>query len=206
MRDPFPLPTPSWLAKATTPLAKKLALPTLPIHAHEIIVAFAFYLWIQVKLSPWLSPKLFPKHYTKLSPRTKLNWDVHVVSFVQSVLICSLALYVMWADDERREMNWQGRVWGYTGSTGLIQSFGLGYFLWDLYITATNLSMFGVGMLMHAISALVVYSFGFVSVPTSLCHGASVLIVETATICKLLRSQLHPLRTLVSLPKHPLVL
>jgi hypothetical protein len=164
MLDPFPLPTPKWLAKATTPIATKLDLPTLPFHAHEIVVAFAFYLWIQVKLSPWLSPKLFPKHYNKLSPRTKLNWDVHIVSFVQSVLICALALYVMWVDDERRSMNWQGRVWGYTGGTGLIQSFGCGYFLWDLWITATNLKMFGVGMLLHAISALTVFSFGFVSV------------------------------------------
>jgi len=86
---------------------------------------------------------------------------VHVVSFVQSVLVCSLSLYVMWADDERREMDWQGRVWGYTGGTGLIQGFGCGYFLWDLWITATNLSMFGPGMLAHAISALTVFSFGF---------------------------------------------
>jgi hypothetical protein len=164
MLDPFPLPTPSWLAKAATPVAKRLALPTLPLHVHEIVVAFAFYVWIQVRVSPWLSPKLFPKHYPKLSARTKLNWDVHVVSFTQSVLICGLALYVMWVDDERREMNWQGRVWGYTGGTGLIQSFGAGYFLWDLWITATNLNMFGIGMLLHAISAITVFSFGFVSV------------------------------------------
>jgi hypothetical protein len=163
MRDPFPVSAPSWLSAATKPLADRLALPTLPVHIHEILFAFSLYLWVQLKLSPWLSPKLFPKHYNKLSARTKMNWDVHVVSFVQSVLICAISLYVIRVDDERREMNWQGRVWGYTGSTGLIQSFAMGYFLWDFWITATNLSMFGIGMLAHAVSALTVFSFGFVS-------------------------------------------
>lgn len=68
----------------------------------------------------------------------------------------------MRTDEERKEMNWQGRVWGYTGGTGLIEAFGCGYFLWDLWVTATHLNMFGIGMLLHAISALTVFSFGFV--------------------------------------------
>ncbi|KAF2436639.1 DUF887-domain-containing protein [Tothia fuscella] len=161
MRDPFPIGPASWLTSITEPLSHTLALPTLPVHIHEIVIAFSLYLWIQLSVSPYLSTRLFPRHYPKLSPRTRLNWDVHVVSFFQSVIICTFALYVMWVDEERRDMNWQGRVWGYTGGTGLIQSFACGYFLWDLWVTGLHLNMFGVGMLLHAVSALVVFCFGF---------------------------------------------
>jgi len=43
----------------------------------------------------------------------------------------------------------------------MIQSLAAGYFLWDLIMTAANLNIFGLGMLAHAVSALLVYSFGF---------------------------------------------
>jgi hypothetical protein len=65
-------------------------------------------------------------------------------------------------DEERKNMTAQERVWGYTGGTGLVEATGLGYFVYDLWITLQNLSMFGFGMLFHAISALTVFSFGFV--------------------------------------------
>lgn len=163
MLDLFPSP-PSWTAKAAAPLAKYLALPTLPLHVHEVLGLAFFYYWVQTRLSPWLSPKL-SSHYLALNARTRLNWDVHVVSFVQSVLVCTVAAYVILYDEERRNMNAEERVWGYTGGTGLVEAMGLGYFVYDLWITVQNLSMFGVGMLLHAISALTVFSFGFVQPP-----------------------------------------
>ncbi|KIW07494.1 uncharacterized protein PV09_01459 [Verruconis gallopava] len=160
MLDPFPA-VPQWASKATVPLADYFALPTLPLHIHEVIGAALFYYFVQTRVSPWLSPKLSPKHYPNLNPRTKLNWDVHVVSLVQSVLVCAIAVYVMLYDDERRNMNTEERVWGYTGGTGLVEAMGLGYFVYDLWITVQNIGMFGIGMLFHAISALTVFSFGF---------------------------------------------
>lgn len=60
-------------------------------------------------------------------------------------------------------MGWEERVWGYTGAGGMIQGFAAGYFLWDLGICITNIGVFGWGLLAHAIAALVVFSFGFVS-------------------------------------------
>ncbi len=60
-------------------------------------------------------------------------------------------------------MGWEERVWGYTGAGGLVQAMAAGYFVWDLGICALHLDVFGVGLLMHAVSALVVFSFGFVS-------------------------------------------
>jgi hypothetical protein len=168
MLDPF-LSPPTWAIQAVAPLAKYLALPTLPLHVHEVIGSALFYYGVQTRFSPWISPKL-SRHYSTLNARTKLNWDVHVVSLVQSILVCSAAFYVMRYDEERWNMTTEERVWGYTGGTGFVEAMGLGYFVYDLWITAQNLSMFGVGMLLHAASALVVFSFGFVRilVPVSL--------------------------------------
>jgi hypothetical protein len=70
---------------------------------------------------------------------------------------------VMWTDEERKGMDWQQRIWGYTGAAGMIQGLATGYFLWDLMISLQNAKLFGPGMLAHAFSALLVFSFGFVS-------------------------------------------
>ncbi|KAI9761543.1 MAG: SWI/SNF complex component snf12 [Chaenotheca gracillima] len=160
MIDPF-FPAPAFLAKLTQPIADALYLTTLPLHIHEIILAVAFYHYVHTKVGPALSSWLFPGIYSRFPTRTKINWDVHVVSFVQSVLVNSLALWVMMNDEERSHMDWRERVWGYTGAGGLTQALAAGYFLWDLQVTAFNVGIFGWGMLAHAVSAVVVFSFGF---------------------------------------------
>ncbi|KAF1845489.1 DUF887-domain-containing protein [Cucurbitaria berberidis CBS 394.84] len=161
MHDPFPLPRPDGLLPYVQPVADFLALKTLPLHFHEVMVAFTLYHVTNRLVSPALSRFLFPRMYPSFNARTKLNWDVHVVSFVQSVLVCSLAFWVIWCDRERNEMDIKERVHGYTGASGLIQAFAGGYFLWDLVITVRHVHIFGIGMLLHAISALCVFSLGF---------------------------------------------
>ena len=44
-----------------------------------------------------------------------------MVSLVQSTTINFLALWVMFNDEERKNMDWQQRIWGYTGAAGMIQ-------------------------------------------------------------------------------------
>ncbi|KAF2749776.1 DUF887-domain-containing protein [Sporormia fimetaria CBS 119925] len=161
MRDPFPLSPPSWAYTYVQPLASKLSLQALHLHIHEVIFAFLLYHVTNRYISPWLGRTFFPRVYASFNPRTRLNWDVHVVSFVQSTLINILALWVILSDDERATMSWQEKIWGYTGGSGLIQGFAMGYFVWDLWITVMNLKVFGIGMLAHAVSALFVFSLGF---------------------------------------------
>ncbi|KAM7221641.1 TRAM, LAG1 and CLN8 domain containing protein [Rhypophila decipiens] len=160
MRDPFPLPPIPALSKASEPLAKLLAFPTLPLHVHEVVASALFYTFVQVVVSPVLSTWLFPQHYPKTRAK-KINWDAHVVSLIQSTLINALALWVIFVDDERWNSNFEERVWGYTGSSGMIQAMACGYFVWDLLVTLLYLDVFGLGLLAHAVSALAVYSFGF---------------------------------------------
>lgn len=163
MRDPFFIPPPEWLVKATIPLAEALSLPTLPYHVHEIIIAFAVYQLIHSYISPYLSARYFPEMYNNFNKRTRINWDVHVVSLVQSLLVNTTGLYLMFFDEERRQMNWAGRIWGYDGASGMLQGLAGGYFIWDMIITIRHIDIFGVGMLLHAISAVTVFSLGFVS-------------------------------------------
>ena len=162
MKDPFPLPPIAWLSEKTQPWADYFDLPTLPLHIHEVFAAALLYSVIFWPISPWISNLLAPEHYSKLSRKRRLNWDAHVVSMVQSCLINALAIWVMFVDTEMSNMQWEERIWGYTGGAGFIQALAAGYFLWDLVVTSLNFDVFGVGTLAHAVAALLVYSLGFV--------------------------------------------
>lgn len=162
MKDPFFLQPIPWLSDLVRPLSRRLGLVTLPLHVHEVVFAALLYSVIFYPLSPILSRLIAPKHYSQLSRNKKLNWHAHVVSMVQSVFINGLALWIKWVDEERSTMDRQGRIWGYSGAPALLQSLAVGYFLWDFLVTAMNLDVFGIGTLAHAISALTVFSLGFV--------------------------------------------
>lgn len=165
MKDPFFLQPVPWLSDLVRPLSRRLGLVTLPQHIHEVVFAVLLYSFIYYPVSPILSRLVARKHYSQLSRKKRVNWDAHVVSMVQSVFINGLALWIKWADDERRSMDREGRIWGYSGAPALLQSMAVGYFVWDLIITAMNMDVFGIGTLAHAISALTVFSLGFVRLP-----------------------------------------
>lgn len=150
------------LVKATRPFADALALRTLPLHVHEILPAFCFYHFTNTVLAPLVSRRLFPTTYADLSARTKTNWHAHVVSLVQSCFINTAALWVIYKDSERMQMDAVQRVWGYTGATGMVQAFSAGYFLWDLMTGILDWDVHGWGVVAHAASALAVSSLGFV--------------------------------------------
>lgn len=171
MRDPFPIPPPRALVAITKPfVVDTLGFSTLPFHIHEILLSTAFYTWIHLFVSPLLSRWLFPKAYSSFSRRTRVNWDIHAVSLVQSLIICAVAIHILLCDPARAGAVWADRVWGYSGLVGLCQSMAGGYFLWDLFVTVRYFDIFGVGMLIHALSALFLSSFGFVSASSSCGH------------------------------------
>ncbi len=86
-----------------------------------------------------------------------------MVSTIQSISICGIALYVISSDLERYRMGWEDRIWGYTGAGGMVQAFAAGYFLWDVLVSAMYLQILGIGSLLHAICALLITCLGFVS-------------------------------------------
>lgn len=177
MRDLFQAPLS--VIKVTQPLANALGLSTLPLHVHEILPTFCIYHFINTVLAPSLSARIFPETYRRLGPRTKINWNAHVVSMVQSCFINTAALWVVFKDKERMHMDPMERVWGYTGATGMIQGFSTGYFLWDLMTSVKDFDVHGPGTVAHAASALAVSSLGFVdSLPASSLHTSSLTLLH----------------------------
>ena len=187
MRDP--LPAPLELVQAATPIASALSLRTLPLHTHEILPAFTLYTFLDLALIPRVSSALFPKVYNGLSERTKVNWNARAVSMVQSCVISSAALWVIFKDKERASFGAKERIWGYTGAGGMVQGLSAGYFLWDIVTAAFRIDIHGLGALVHATSALSVALLGFVLLPL-LCLNENTLgfvaNYEKATVLQLL--------------------
>jgi len=103
-----------------------------------------------------------PNVYSSFNKRTRVNWDIHWVSMIQALFINSAALWVIFKDEQRHEMDWRGRLWGYTPASGMVQGFAAGYFLWDLQISLQYIKICGLGALLHAVGALAVTCIGFV--------------------------------------------
>lgn len=164
MLDPF-FPPPRILVNAIQPIADYFGLLTLPLHVHEVLFGWTCYHLIFTSVSPVVSTWLFPTVYAQLPARTTINWDIRVTSCIQSSFITAFAFLVIWTDEERKEMDWVGRIWGYTGAGGAVQGFAAGYFLWDLVVSIVHLRVLGWGSLAHAVSALLVTGLGFVSFP-----------------------------------------
>ncbi|CAF9930016.1 hypothetical protein IMSHALPRED_008067 [Imshaugia aleurites] len=177
MRDP--IPPPRTLINLTNPLARTLSLRTLPLHAHEILPSFTLYTYLHSSLIPFASRHLFPQIYPSLAPRTKTAWNARAVSLLSSCVLNTAALSVIYLDRERWAMGPRGRVWGYTGASGMVQGFAAGYFLWDLAVCAGNVEVHGPGALMHAVSALAVSLLGFR--PFCNYYGLNFVLYELST-------------------------
>ena len=168
MKDPFFIRPIPWLSDVAQPLADYLGLPVLPLHVHEIVFSLVLYMLIYYPISPFLSSRIVPQYYSSFNRRTRINWDAHVVSLFQSILISTLAFWITYADEELRSMDREERVWAYNGGAGMIQAFFVGYFIWDLSMALLHFEVFGPGALAHAVCALTVYTVGYVSLPTEL--------------------------------------
>lgn len=113
-----PIPVPPFLRDSIEPLTN---LHTLPLHIHEVLLSYALYTLLNAFLAPSLSLLFLPTAYAQLSRRTQLQWNIHVTSFVNSTFVSVAALYVLFADRDRRSGTWEERMWGYTGLGGMVQ-------------------------------------------------------------------------------------
>lgn len=160
MFDPIP-PIPT-LQQLVTPICHALHLDSLPSHIHEIVGAVLVYHIIFEYLAAPISNLFFAQNYRSLSRESKLRWNMHCASMVSCCFITTCAASVMYIDGERRGMNLEQRVWGYTGAAAMVQAFATGYFVFDLLVMMRYHDVFGTGMLMHAVSCVITYTLGFV--------------------------------------------
>lgn len=128
-------------------------LRALPYHFHEILISFTFYTLTYV-FSKLFSPYLV-KSYNTLSKRNQINFNVHVVSMVQCVIILGLSAPLF-----NDPVLSKDRVDGYTPYCGFVISMATGYFIWDVLICIRYYNLFGFGFLLHGAGALLVFIQG----------------------------------------------
>ncbi|WFD25248.1 hypothetical protein MNAN1_000215 [Malassezia nana] len=145
-------------------------LPYMSIHIMSIIRSLLLWHAIQL-LSHMISPKLFPQSFARMSGRTRISWDLHMVSFVHSIIVAPMALYFWLQIDESTD-----RLWGYDYTLGQVYALSLGYFVWDVIM---SLRYEGFAFVLHGAlglaAALLVYK------PLLMFDGLSVLIWELST-------------------------
>lgn len=149
--DPFAFFKIPGLGAAVKPLfGDYLGYTIFPDHVEEVISAALFYHAIYI-ISSVVSPHLV-KSYKSLSRRTQLNFDIHVVSHVQAILILALSFPLFGDADLTKD-----RVYSYTPYAGFVSAMAVGYFVWDTYICLRYYKMFGFGFAVHGIGALFVF-------------------------------------------------
>ncbi|KAI5961755.1 hypothetical protein CANMA_003732 [Candida margitis] len=148
-------------------------------HWHEIVASAAFYFSIQVAVRP-IATSILGKTYTSLQEKTRVDFDIHIVSMVQCIVSIVLTFYHF------NNPHWQNRandrVNSLIGSTpfgGMLGAVSAGYFIWDLWVCVKHFKMFGAGFLLHGAAAL----FGMICTLIPYCQPwtASFLAFELST-------------------------
>ncbi|KAG4301593.1 hypothetical protein PCANB_001680 [Pneumocystis canis] len=171
MSSIFPSP-PSSIQIWIEPYLNSLNMSMLSKHFHVVIGALLFYQFLFM-ISPFVSKKLTTSYLT-LKTSTRIKWDVHFVSMVQSVLISYLVLRYC-RDDELKH----DRLFGYSAYRGDIYSLACGYFLWDTIISFFYMSLFGIALCLHGMLALIVFLFSYK--PFLMYYGPAFLAFEFST-------------------------
>lgn len=148
-------------------------------HWHEVIGSFLMYTGIQLLSYP-ICRRLFGTKYSLLDKKTRINFDIHVVSMFQAV-ISILSIIPMWnhplLSDSRLDPSLS--VTGYYPYGGFVGSSTTGYFLWDFVMCAVCYKLFGLGFLAHAVAALTVFLFSFI--PFNIPWIPAFLLFELST-------------------------
>ena len=170
-------PLVAWLQ----PYADAYGMHHLPAHLPTLIRSTLLWFAIQT-LSSQLSPRLFPKTFAKFNRKTRISWDIHIVSLVHAALITPLAARI-WL--KARETNALGlrthplavdRLYGYDYETAQVYAIAQGYFVWDSVISILHE---GPGFIAHGLVALV--AFTLVYHPIFMYDGLGFLLWELST-------------------------
>lgn len=134
----------------------------LPQWYPMVLASFATYQLLYHVIGPSLTRWLLPDFYSNLSSRKRLDWDIHIVSFTNAVVITILSGRVVLYDKDWRQMDWERRAWDYTQPSALALSVGNGYFYWHLLQMIQHRKAYGMAMVVHASAVAFVMTLGFV--------------------------------------------
>jgi hypothetical protein len=154
-------------ARRCQPIASTLSLHTLPPYVHEVLFSLHFFHIFYKQISPRLSPRLSPlvqQTYSSLSHAARADWNLHVVSLIQSTILSIFSSYLRISQrHERSQRRWVERVYGYGEDEALLLSFAWGYFAWHFAAMVVHVRRHGWSMVAHVVCGFAVFSTGYVS-------------------------------------------
>lgn len=89
---------------------------------------------------------------------------MHGTSLINALFLSIAATYVLASDGDLVTDSWEDRLWNYTGACGMVQAFGVGYFLWDLQVCIVHFDLLSWENLVHAIVAVIITMLGYVCI------------------------------------------
>jgi hypothetical protein len=153
-----------------TPFSEAVGLPYLPVHFVSLLRSLMLW-WSLQLLSHSLSPYLFPRTFSNMSTRTRIHWDLHVVSLIHSAVVAPLITYFWLYMDDKVD-----RIFGYQYELGQLYALPLGYFVWDVIV---SLRYEGPAFILHGVLGLsaniLVYK------PFLMFQGLSIVMWELST-------------------------
>ncbi|KAK9766046.1 hypothetical protein K7432_005166 [Basidiobolus ranarum] len=151
----------------------QFGLPKLAYHWPTLLIS-ALTCQVIFYVSNIVSPLLFPKTFENLKGAKRLNWNIHVVSLVNCIVICVLAYPLHWDPVVA-----QDKLFGYSNATGETYAVASGYFLWDTIFHLSHLKDFGLGFAIHGIAS---FCLGISSYrPYLMYFGCNFLMFELST-------------------------
>lgn len=155
------------LTVALEPYCTRLGVPYLAVHVPLALVSLAGWLGLQI-LSILLTPYVYPP-YKQLPRKTRISWHVHFVALVHALVITPLAAAQWYAVRQGGGLEGgshplaKNRTYGYTVEAGNVYAVTLGYFIWDLVVSALY---DGPAFVAHGAVAMIAFTFVYVGIMT----------------------------------------
>ncbi|CAO1621789.1 unnamed protein product [Sympodiomycopsis kandeliae] len=168
------------LTAKVEPWTTSFGSPLLATHLPLALASLAF--WVALHFASILATPLVYSPYKKLPKRTRIQWHVHFVAFVHACVITPMAAYQWYAVRADGGLNGGNhplainRTYGYTKEAGNVYAIALGYFAWDVVVSAL---FDGPAFIAHGVVAML--AFTFVYHPVFMYDGLGFLLWELST-------------------------
>ncbi|KAJ1961825.1 hypothetical protein GGI12_003023 [Dipsacomyces acuminosporus] len=151
-----------------------VGLPRLAPHWPRVFTALAFFQFVYV-ISDVISPLVFQKTWRRLTKVEKYKWNVRKASSCHAVYIITKALVIIANSRLRNDP-----VHGTDPVAEHAYAVTVGYFLWDMINTYSNIDINGWGFMVHAVMSFGVYLLSYT--PFLQYYGACFMMFEISTL------------------------
>ncbi|KAJ2353649.1 hypothetical protein H4S02_013268, partial [Coemansia sp. RSA 2611] len=155
-------------------LCALVGLPKLAPYWPALLGLAGFFQLLRLS-SNTLSSLVFGAKFDKLSVRQKYDWGIRVVSQVHALVVVVLAVPIFFKEELLRDT-----LYGFNDYTAWVYTIVCGYFLWDIFVSVSDVKRMGVGFVVHAVGSFGVYILSFR--PSLQYYGASFIMFEASTI------------------------